>query len=83
MGVSDLYTKGYRIGRRDTEARLNARRDEIRNAALEEAASYHDTEAATCRAIALCNRDNDLGVDSETHAIDHEIAAKDIREMKT
>ena len=25
MGVSDLYTKGYRIGRRDTEAKLAAR----------------------------------------------------------
>jgi hypothetical protein len=55
---------------------------DIRNAALEEAAQYHDRAAADCRAIALVNLDNDLGADSETNAIDHEIAAEDIREMK-
>jgi len=83
-GIMLDWRNKYRILLEDGGvAQGSGSRDEIRNAALEEAASYHDTEAATCRAIALCNRDNDLGVDSETHAIDHEIAAKDIREMKT
>ena len=36
MGVSDLYTKGYRIGRRDTEAKLAARIEAL-EAALREA----------------------------------------------
>jgi len=36
MGVSDLYTKGYRIGRRDTEAKLAARIEAL-EAALRDA----------------------------------------------
>jgi len=54
----------------------------VRNDALEEAAQYHDRNAACCRAIALVNLDNDLGTDSKIHAVDHEIAAEDIRSMK-
>ena len=83
-GIMLDWRNKYRILLEDgAAAQGSGSRDEIRNAALEEAALYHDKAAADCRAIALCNRDNDLGVDSETHAIDHEIAAKDIREMKT
>lgn len=83
-GIMLDWRNKYRILLEDGGATQGSgSRAEIRNAALEEAALYHDTEAANCRAIASCNRDNDLGVDSETHAIDHEIAAKDIRELKT
>ena len=39
MGVSALYTKGYRMGRRDTEARLAARIEAL-EAALREIAAY-------------------------------------------
>jgi hypothetical protein len=56
---------------------------DVRNAALEEAAQYHDKEAADCKAIAAVNQDNKLGADCETHAIDHEMAADDIRAMKS
>ena len=83
-GIMLDWRNKYRILLEDGgAAQGSGSRDEIRNAALEESALYHDKAAADCRAIALCNPDNDLGVDSETHAIDHEIAAKDIREMKT
>lgn len=46
---------------------------------LERAAKYHDGQARDCRAIAAVNCDNDLGSDCETHAIDHDVAADDIR----
>ena len=83
-GIMLDWRNKYRILLEDGgTAQGSGSRDEIRNAALEEVALYHDKAAADCRAIALCNSDNDLGADSETHAIDHEIAAKDIREMKT
>lgn len=49
------------------------------HAGLERAAKYHDAQARDCRAIASVNRDNALGPDCETHAIDHDIAADEIR----
>ncbi len=55
----------------------------MRNAALEEAAQYHDKEAADCRAITAVNQDNQLGIDSAIHAIDHDLAAVEIRALKS
>ncbi|WP_291869738.1 hypothetical protein [Bradyrhizobium sp.] len=49
------------------------------HAGLERAAKYHDDHASDCRAIAAVNSDNDLGPDCETHAIDHDVAADEIR----
>lgn len=49
------------------------------HAGLERAAMYHEAQAADCRAIAAVNRDNEMGSDCETHAIDHDIAADEIR----
>lgn len=49
------------------------------HAGLERAAKYHDDHARDCRAITAVNGDNDLGPDCETHAIDHEVAADEIR----
>ena len=49
------------------------------HAGLERAAKYHDDQARDCRAIAAVNRDNDLGPDCESYAIDHEMAADEIR----
>lgn len=49
------------------------------HAGLERAAKYHEAQARDCRAIAAVNRDNDLGSDCETYAIDHDVAADEIR----
>jgi len=45
MGVSDLYTKGYRIGRRDTEARLKPRIETL-EAALRDIINLADLDDA-------------------------------------
>ena len=52
MGVSALYTKGYRMGRRDTEARLAARIEAL-EAALREIAAYGDFPCKTIARAAL------------------------------
>lgn len=49
------------------------------HAGLERAAKYHDDQARDCRAIAVVNSDNDLGTDCESYAIDHDVAADDLR----
>jgi len=51
------------------------------HAGLERAAKYHEAQASDCRHIAAVNNDNDLGSDCETHAIDHDIAADEIRSI--
>ena len=56
-------------------------RIEALEAALEKCVQYHVKAAADCRAISAVNQDNDLGEDSLTAAIDHEIAADDIGEI--
>lgn len=53
------------------------------NAGLEAAARWHEQQARDCRSIASVNQDNDLGSDCETHAIDHDIAAEEIRALST
>jgi hypothetical protein len=50
-------------------------------AALRSCVQYHVKAAADCRAISAVNQDNDLGPDSLTSAIDHDIAAEDIAEI--
>jgi hypothetical protein len=56
-------------------------RIEALEAALRGCVQYHVKAAADCRAISAVNQDNDLGGDSLTAAIDHEIAADDIGEI--
>ena len=48
---------------------------------LERAARYHDDAVRDCESIAAVNRDNKLGADCTTHAIDHRIAADDLRAL--
>jgi hypothetical protein len=50
-------------------------------AALRACVQYHVKAASDCRAIAAVNQNNDLGEDSLTAAIDHDIAAEDIGEI--
>jgi hypothetical protein len=58
-----------------------AARIEALEAALRNCVQYHVKAAADCRAISAVNQENDLGSDSLTAAIDHEIAADDIGEI--
>jgi hypothetical protein len=53
----------------------------VLEAALRACVQYHVKAAADCRAISAVNQNNDLGEDSLTAAIDHEIAADDIGEI--
>ena len=56
-------------------------RIEALKAALRACVQYHVKAAADNRAIAAVNQNNDLGEDSLTAAIDHEIAAEDIGDI--
>ena len=56
-------------------------RIEALEAALRACVQYHVKAAADNRAIAAANQNNDLGEDSLTAAIDHEIAAEDIGDI--
>ena len=58
-----------------------AARIEKLEAALRDCVRYHVKAAADNRAIAAVNQNNDLGEDSLTAAIDHEIAAEDIGDI--
>ena len=58
-----------------------ADRIEALEAALRACVQYHVKAAADCRAIAAVNQNNDLGEDSLTAAIDHDIAAEDIGDI--
>ena len=58
-----------------------AARIEALEAALRACVQYHVKAAADNRAIAAVNRDNPLGEDSLTAAIDHDIAAEDIGDI--
>ena len=56
-------------------------RIEVLKAALRACVQYHVKAAADNRAIAAVNQNNDLGEDSLTAAIDHDIAAEDIGDI--
>lgn len=58
-----------------------ADRIEALEAALRACVQYHVKAAADNRAIAAVNQNNDLGENSLNHAVDHEIAAEDIRDI--
>lgn len=58
-----------------------AARIEALEAALRVCVQYHVIAAADCRAISAVNRDNPLGVEMLTLAIDHDMAAEDIGEI--
>ena len=58
-----------------------ADRIEALETALRACVQYHVKAAADNRAIAAVNQNNDLGADSLTAAIDHEIAAEDIGDI--
>jgi hypothetical protein len=71
----------YILAAEISKSKQLAARIEQLEAALRACVQYHVQNAADCRAIAAVNRDNDLGSDSETHAIDHDIAAEDIGDI--
>ena len=52
------------------------------NSGLGRAAKWHDAQARDCDSIAAVNQDNELGWDASSHAIDHRMAASDIRALK-